>query len=59
MAATTTPSPNPKPERSWEPGPLTPQEIESLRQDKKECHQHGMDFFRKHEVKPLVSRPAK
>ena len=34
-AATPAPSPNPKPAPSWAPGPLTPQEIESLRQSRK------------------------
>jgi len=34
-AATLAPSPSPKPAPSWAPGPLTPQEIESLRQSNK------------------------
>ena len=38
MAEITKPSQNQKQESSWEPGPLTQQEIESLRQDKKEAH---------------------
>ena len=59
MAETTMPSPNQKPEPSWQPGPLTPQEIESLRKDKQESRQHSLEFFKKHGVKPLVKRPAK
>ena len=46
MEETTKPSQNPKPERSWELGPLTPQEIESLRQDRKESHRHSMEAFK-------------
>ncbi|MDR2529131.1 MAG: hypothetical protein LBD04_08975 [Synergistaceae bacterium] len=37
---------NPKEERFWQPGPLTPQEIESLRQDRKECHIYAKEAFK-------------
>ena len=39
-------SQNRKQERSWTPGPLTRQEIESLRQDKKAAHEANVKFFR-------------
>ena len=57
MAGTTMPSQNQKQERSFRLGPLTPQEIESLRQDKRETSQFAKEFFKN--VKPLVKRPAK
>ncbi len=59
MAENTKPSPNQKPESSWAPGPLTPQEIELLRQDRKECHLHSLEFFRAHGVKQLYNLPKK
>jgi len=41
-------SPSPKRERSFALGRLTTQEIESLRQDKKDSAQHGREYFQKH-----------
>ncbi len=45
MAETTKPLPNQKPERSWQPGPLTPQEIESLRQSGKAAHKRLQELM--------------
>ncbi len=38
-------SPSPKQEPSFQPGPLTPQEIESLRQDRKESDAQGSEWL--------------
>ena len=54
MAENIKPLPNQKPERSWQPGPLTPQEIESLRQDSREAGKFFQEAFK--DVKPLVTR---
>ncbi len=44
-AATPAPSPNPKLAPSWAPGPLTPQEIESLRQSRKSDSEANLREF--------------
>lgn len=45
MVATIKPLPNQKPEHSWQPGPLTQQEIESLRQSRKADHKHFQELM--------------
>ena len=51
MAANTAPSPRPKAEPSFKLGPLTPQEIESLRQDNLLARQADLEYFRKNPPK--------
>ena len=41
-------SQSPKPDNSSAPRPLTPQEIESLRQDRKDSAKHSREYFLKH-----------
>jgi len=53
MTATTKHSQNLKPAPSDGPRPLTPQEIESLRQSAKEDHQWFQEAFKKLNLKPL------
>ena len=47
-AANTGLLPKARPERSFVPGPLTPQEIESLRQDRIASAKHSREYFQKH-----------
>jgi len=56
MAEVTKPSPNQRQEQFSRPLPLTKQEIESLRQDKKEIHK-DRDWLK--DVKSLAQRPKK
>jgi hypothetical protein len=51
MAETTKPSQSQKPSRSWTPGPLTPEEIEELRRDKRETHEWNMKRLEERGVK--------
>ena len=56
MTEITKPLQNQKQERSWEPGPLTPQEIESLRQNRKESYKHSLESFKRRGIEPLIKR---
>jgi len=53
MTVITKPSQNPNPALSEGPRPLTKQEIESLRQDRKEGHKWFQEMFKKMNLKPL------
>ena len=47
-AAKSVPLPSQKPAPSFVPGPLTPHEIESLRQDSKASSLHSQEYFQQH-----------
>ena len=52
MAGTANPSPKQKPASSYKLGPLTPQEIESLRQDKRDSLKRLGEIFQRSASQP-------